>query len=146
MIRSSPDMRPRISAWLYSHPALFWSFRMTKPFLRGLLPLPSLLLCLATVSPAQTPWEYWPGAKYNPAIPTIKSVLGYEPGERITSHAGLMTYLEALAKASPRIKLYPYAQTWEGRKLVYAVIASEENIRRIDEIKSAWQKFADPKI
>src|SRR5260370_9402180 len=57
-----------------------------------------------------------------------------------------MSYLEALAKASPRIKLYPYAQTWEGRKLVYAVIASEDNMRKIDDIKSAWQKFADPKI
>jgi hypothetical protein len=115
---------------------------MTKMLLRGFLPL----LALAVSSPAQTTFEYWPGAKYNPAIPTIKSVLGYDPGERITSHAGLMTYLEALAKASPRIKLYTYAQTWEGRKLVYAVIASDENMRKIDEIKSAWQKFADPKI
>ena len=107
------------------------------------------VFCLALVAtplPAQTPYEYWPGAKYNPAIPTIRSVLGYEPGERITSYAGLMTYLEALAKASPRIKLFPYAQTWEGRKLVYAVIASEDNIRKLDEIKSTWQKFADPKI
>ena len=118
---------------------------MTKLFHRPLLAATSLLL-FAGPAFAQTPYEYWPGAKYNPAIPTIKSVLGYEPGERITSHAGLMTYLDALAKASPRIKIYPYAQTWEGRKLVYAVIGSEENMRRIDDIKSTWQKFADPKI
>src|SRR5215472_8174350 len=125
-----------------SRPRYSEAFRMTKMLLRGFLPL----LALAVSSPAQTTFEYWPGAKYNPAIPTIKSVHGYDPGERITSHAGLMTYLEALAKASPRIKLYTYAQTWEGRKLVYAVIASDENMRKIDEIKSAWQKFADPKI
>ena len=64
-------------------------------FFRGFLPL----LALALSSLAQTTFEYWPGAKYNPAIPTIKSVLGYEPGERITSHAGLMTYLEARTQA-----------------------------------------------
>lgn len=114
-------------------------------FRSSLLPAAALLL-LATLSPAQTTYEYWPGAKYNPAIPTVKSVLGYEPGERITSHAGLTTYLEALAKASPRIKLYPYAQTWEGRKLFYAVIGSDENMRKLDDIKATWQKFADPKL
>ncbi len=36
----------------------------------------------------------------------------------------------ALAKASPRIKLYSYAQTWEGRTLRYAVIGSEDKMRR----------------
>ena len=75
---------------------------------RAFLAQALLLVCAAAPLAAQAPYEYWPGAKYNPAIPTIKSVLGYEPGERITSHAGLMTYLEALAKASPRIKIIPY--------------------------------------
>ena len=95
---------------------------------------------------AQSPAPYWPGTTYNPAIPTVKQVLGYEPGERITTVEGIATYLEALAKASPRIRLYSYGQTWEGRKLIYAVIASEDKMRRIDEIKASWQKFTDPKI
>jgi hypothetical protein len=109
--------------------------------------LPGLALAVFVAAGwAQGDAAYWPGAKYNPAIPTIKQVLGYEPGERITSTTGLNTYLEALAKASPRIRLYSYAQSWEGRTLRYAVIASEDKLRRIDEIKTSWQKFADPRI
>jgi hypothetical protein len=110
-----------------------------------------ILLCLSfaastSLGQAQSDPGYWPGAKYNPAIPTVKQVLGYEPGERITSTTGLTTYLEALAKASPRIRLFSYGQTWEGRTLRYAVVGSEDKMRRLDEIKAQWQKFADPKI
>ncbi len=110
----------------------------------------SLLILLSVVSSpclfSQESGDFWPKTTYNPAIPTVKQVLGYEPGQRITPYTGLVTYLEALAKASPRLKLYTYAETWEGRKLVYAVIGSDANMRRIDEIKSTWKKFADPKV
>ncbi len=107
-----------------------------------------LVLALALLGrpAAQTPYEYWPGARYNPAIPTMKQVLGYEPGERITSHAGLTTYLDALAKATSQVRVSTYAQSWEGKRLVYAVIASDETLRRLDEIKSAWRAFADPRV
>src|SRR3712207_7208535 len=46
-----------------------------------------------------------------------REVLGYEPGERITPHAGLMKYMEALAGAAPaRMKIFEYARSWEGRR------------------------------
>ena len=108
----------------------------------------ALVLALALLGrpAAQTSYEYWPGARYDPAIPTMKQVLGYEPGERITSHAGLTTYLDALAKATSLVRVFPYAQSWEGKRLVYAVIASDETMRRLDEVKSAWRTFADPRV
>lgn len=102
-------------------------------------------LCFAALLSAQSPYEYWPGTSYNPAIPTVQQVLGHQPGERITPYSGLIEYLRALEKASPRLKLVPYAKTWEGRQLYYAVIASEENMRKIDSIKSTWQKFTNPR-
>jgi hypothetical protein len=99
--------------------------------------------CLAF---AQSPTEMWPGAQYDPSVPTFHKVLGYGPGERISSHANLMRYIEALAAAAPgRMKVFEYAKTWEGRKLVYAAIGSEANIRRLSEIKSAMQRIADPR-
>ena len=107
--------------------------------------IPLLTLCLAVFASAQSPYEYWPGATYNPAIPTVQQVLGNQPGERITPYSGLIEYLRALEKASPRLKLFPYAKTWEGRQLYYAVIASEENMRKLDSIKSNWQKFTNPR-
>ncbi|MBK7925920.1 MAG: hypothetical protein IPJ98_00065 [Bryobacterales bacterium] len=49
----------------------------------------------------QSKFEFWPGTTYDPAIPTIEKVLGYKPGERISSHSNLMRYLE-MSGLTPR--------------------------------------------
>ena len=108
-------------------------------------------LLFATLLAASFGWtqpklDFWPGAQYDAAVPSFQKVLGYGPGERISSHTNLMRYLEALAQAAPtRMKLFEYARTWEDRKLVYAAIGSEANIRRLDAIKAAMQKPGDPR-
>jgi hypothetical protein len=95
---------------------------------------------------AKDDFVFWPDADYDPAIPTFKTVLGYEPGERITWHADAIRYFEALAEAAPdRISVASYAQSWEGRDLIYAVVSSKENMTRIDQIKSNMQRLADPR-
>ncbi|HEU0006321.1 MAG TPA: M14 family zinc carboxypeptidase, partial [Terriglobia bacterium] len=95
---------------------------------------------------AQADFEFWPGAKYDSNIPTFKQVLGCEPGERITSHAGIMKYLEALQEAAPgRLRVFEYARSWEGRKLVYAALGSEANLKQLEAIRSGMQKLADPR-
>lgn len=105
-----------------------------------------LLAVLALPTLADPKPELWPGAAYDPSIPTQKLVLGYDPGERISSHTNLIKYLEALAASSPtRMKIFDYGKTWEGRRLVYAVIGSEANIRRLDVIKASMKRLADPR-
>jgi len=95
---------------------------------------------------AQKSFEFWPGAVYDKKIPSWHNVLGYEPGERITSHAGILRYMEALAAAAPaRMKIFDYGQTWEGRKLLYAAVGSEANIRRLAEIRAAMARLSDPR-
>lgn len=90
--------------------------------------------------------DMWPGAQYDPSIPTIKKTLGYEPGERIAPHAHLMKYFDALAAAQPnRVKLIEYTKSWEGRKLITAVIGSEANIKRLPEIQAGMKRLADPR-
>jgi hypothetical protein len=90
--------------------------------------------------------DMWPGAQYDPAVPTIKKTLGYEPGERIAPHAHLMKYFEALAAAQPnRVKLIEYTKSWEGRKLILAVIGSEANMKRLPELQAGIKKLADPR-
>src|SRR3954471_16021460 len=90
---------------------------------------------------AQGAYTFWPNTTYDPAIPTFQQVLGYAPGDRISPHANLIRYLETLAAAQPsRMKVYDYAKTWEGRRLIYAAIGSEKNIARLDQIKDAMQK------
>jgi len=90
-------------------------------------------------------FEFWPGAAYDARVPTFRQVLGYDPGDRITSSDGIRRYLDALAAASGRLRVFEYAQSWEGRKLVYAAVGSEANIRRLDEIRSAIGRLADPR-
>jgi hypothetical protein len=108
--------------------------------------IPALLLLCCTVPFAQNRFEFLPGTAYDPALPTMQKVLGSDFGERITSHSNLLKYLEALAAAAPsRMKVFDYGKTWERRRLVYAVVGSEANIRRLDEIKAAIGRLADPR-
>lgn len=103
-------------------------------------------LLFTTYTNASDDFVFWPDADYDPAIPTFKAVLGYEPGERITWHADAIRYFEVLAETSPeRISVATYAQSWEGRDLVYVVVTSAENMARIDTIKSNMQRLADPR-
>jgi hypothetical protein len=104
-----------------------------------------LLLAIAPLY-AQKPFEFWPGTGYDPKIPTFRQVLGYDAGDRVTSHAGIVRYMEALAAAAPnRLKVFDYGETWEGRKLIYAAVGSEANVRRLSEIRADMQRIADPR-
>jgi len=101
-------------------------------------------LCAFSLSAQK--FEYWPGAVYDPAVPTHKKVLGYEPGDHVSSHAQIMAYMDALATAYPnRMKVWEYAKTWEGRKLVYAAIGSEANMKRLPQIQADIKRLADPR-
>ena len=96
---------------------------------------------LAVTANAQD-FEYWPNANYDPSVPTIESVLGHAPGERITRHADAVRYFEALASSDPdRVSVHRYAESWEGRDLIYVVIASPDNMQRIDDIKQDMQSL-----
>ncbi len=106
----------------------------------------ALLLASALLLGAQTKFEMWPGATYDPAVPTPKKVLGYDFGDRVSSHANIVKYMNALAAAEPnRIKVFEYGKTWEGRELIYAVIGSEANIKRLPEIRAAMERLHDPR-
>ena len=103
-------------------------------------------LVLFALSAAAQKFEFWPGAKYDPAIPTVEKVLGHEAGIRIAPHADIVRYFEALAAAAPsHIRLFEYAKSWEGRRLIYVAISSEANIRKLDEIKTVQKRLADPR-
>src|SRR4051812_29821509 len=106
-----------------------------------------LLTVLATLPAfAQKPFEFWPGAAYDAKVPTVRQVLGYEPGDKVTSHAGLIKYMEALAAAQPtHMKIFEYGESWEGRKLIYTAVGSEANLRKLGEIKAGMMRIADPR-
>jgi hypothetical protein len=107
----------------------------------------ALWLCLVAAGSAQAQEPpLWPGAKYDPAVPTISQVLGHDHGEVITPPEGIAQYLQALQKAAPaRTRLVEYARSWEGRPLWLLVIGSPERIAKVDQVKADLRRFADPR-
>ena len=79
------------------------------------------------------------------ALPAPQAFLGYELGAKFTLHARIDAYARLAAKTSPRITLTDYGRTHGGRPLVYLVITSEANHRRMAEIREAKGKLADPR-
>ncbi|MFN7055888.1 M14 metallopeptidase family protein [Hyphomonas sp.] len=73
---------------------------------------------------------------FDPAIPSLEETVGHRLGEKITRSEDILTYLQALERAAPdRVRLVTYAQSWQGRPLFYAIIASPETMARLDAVK-----------
>lgn len=112
----------------------------------SLILLPSELAARAIVSPKTEPSIYWPGADYDPAVPTVRGVLGFEIGSEMARADEVRRYFDTLAAAAPdRMKVLEYGESWEGRKLIYGVIGNATNIARLDSVKAAMAKLADPR-
>ncbi len=86
----------------------------------------------------------WTDVDPDPAIPSPADVLGFEIGERFTRHGQLEDWCEALAEASPRVRLVPYGRSWQGRDLMVMVITAPEHQDRLDEIMAASRGLARP--
>jgi hypothetical protein len=104
------------------------------------------MLSLALLALLSGPPELSPGTTYDPAIPTIKAVLGHDHGQEITTGEGFVTYLKALEAASGgRARVVEYARTWEGRPLVVMFVGTAARISALDSIKADMKKLADPR-
>jgi len=105
--------------------------------------LPVLLIISAQLE-AQ-PSALLPGFDYDPDAPRFEQVLGHTPGAKISSPAQVRQWFEALAEHYPdRIRLVPYATSWQDRELFYAIIGSAERIADLDRIRSDIQAIARP--
>lgn len=99
---------------------------------------------MAAESPAKH--EFSPGTRYDPDIPTLKAILGYDHGEQITSPEQVLKYLDALVAAAPeRTRLIDYATSWEGRSLKYLIISSAANIKNLASNQALMAQLADPR-
>ena len=79
------------------------------------------------------PFFLSPLVDYLPAsttVPTPKTVLGDIAGAptKLPYSKEVYEYMRALAKASPRVKVYSIGTTEEGREMIAVAVASEELI------------------
>ena len=88
--------------------------------------------------------DYLPASK---TVPTPKAVLGDIAGAptKLPYSKEVYEYMRALAKASPRVKVYSIGTTEEGREMIAVAVASEELIAKLDENKAKLAKLADPR-
>src|SRR3954465_2658913 len=64
-----------------------------------------------------------------------KEFLGYELGDRFTRHYKVVEYFKHVADVMPNIEVTQYGETYEHRPLIYAVIASADNFKNIEQIR-----------
>lgn len=81
----------------------------------------------------------------DPSVPSPAELLGYSLGDRFTHHPKILETLEALAEASPRVTLWTYGETYEGRPLTLVAISSAANVARLEEIRTRHLRLADPR-
>jgi hypothetical protein len=85
------------------------------------------------------------GATFDQRVPTPRSVLGYEVGERFTPHHMVLRFFERVAQTSSRVVLDTVGHTFEGREYVTAIVTSERNHARLAQIRADARRLADPR-
>ncbi len=72
---------------------------------------------------------------YNNAIPLPDVVLGYRIGEKHSYHHLIVKYFQLIADRSDRVVFGEHGRSYDGNRLIHAVVTSPANHSRIDEIK-----------
>jgi hypothetical protein len=68
-------------------------------------------------------------------VPTPDQFLGYPLGTQFTPHYKVLDYFKQVAATAKNVKLEQYGATYEGRPLMMAIVATAENIARLDKIR-----------
>ena len=86
-----------------------------------------------------------PARTYDPRVPTPRSILGYDNGDRFTPQRAMMRYIERIAAVSKRVKVDTVSRTFEGREMLVITVSSEANMTRLTEIQRDAMRIADPR-
>lgn len=105
-------------------------FRFTSRFTAANL----VLALLATPLAAQQP-------------PRPAEVLGYDPvaTARLPTWEEMVDFFETLARESPRVRLDTIGRSTLDAPMVMAMVSSEENLARLDELRDVQARLADPR-
>lgn len=80
-------------------------------------------------------------------IPSPEAFFGFRMGadSKLASWPRIREYFERIAAASDRVELVNAGPTTDGNQLIGAIISAPENIARLDAIKAANRRLADPR-
>ncbi|HEV7500844.1 MAG TPA: M14 family zinc carboxypeptidase, partial [Vicinamibacteria bacterium] len=82
-----------------------------------------------------------------PSVPSPESVLGFRPGadRKLADWTQIVDYFQRLDAASDRVKVEEIGRTTDDRPFLVAIITSETNMARLEEIRRANLRLADPR-
>ena len=73
---------------------------------------------------------------FSQSLKSPEQFLGYQLGDKYTPHYKIVNYFQQAAQAMPAMmKLEQYGTTNEGRPLLVAFVALEENFTKLEEIR-----------
>ncbi|HEY3382953.1 MAG TPA: M14 family zinc carboxypeptidase [Vicinamibacterales bacterium] len=80
-------------------------------------------------------------------VPSPLKFLGRVVGtpDELTYYKDIKRYIEALAKASPRARLFEIGKSEEGRDMIVLAIADEATIKTLDKYKKILADLTDPR-
>ena len=80
-------------------------------------------------------------------VPTPREHLGFTVGadRQLGDWGQIVAYFGKLATASPEVELDTLGPSTQGRPLIVATITSADNMRKIESIRAAQRKLADPR-
>jgi hypothetical protein len=81
-------------------------------------------------------------------IPSIASVLGFEPGadRKLPSWTQIVDYFTALDRASPRVSVRTLGQTTLGRPFIVAFIADSATLANLEHFRQVQRRLMDPRL
>ncbi len=89
---------------------------------------------------------FYPDGTYRPDVQSPEAFLGFKIGSRPIRYDEVLRYFSYLDETLPNATLRGYGESFEGRKLVYLTVTSEENAMNLSVIKERIAKLADPRL
>ena len=86
-------------------------------------------------------------ARAHAAVPAPSQFLNMQVGadRTLADYRQIVSYLRAVAAASPRVQVISIGKTTLGEDMVIAIISSEKNMRNLAQIKANNKRLADPR-
>ena len=106
-----------------------------------------LISCLTLVAMPASAQRQARQTATTPAIPSPRSVLGFNPGDdrTIADWKQISDYFSRLDKASDRVQVQTIGNSTLGRTMIAAFISAPENIRNLEKYKTIQTRLADPR-
>jgi hypothetical protein len=105
-----------------------------------------LFALLALFSTSQEKPDYFlpNDVTYDKNIPTPEQFFSQQIGEWHLTHDQVLFYMKEIARISNRSVIQEYARSYENRPLVHLIFTSEENHKKLDDLKALHLKHANP--